>query len=78
MIHQSYELTFRRTAATGEPGAPDVVVVERQEGTGPGGYPLYRDSSGILCAEISDRGEVRMLATGAHQRLLRPVAVRWR
>ncbi|GAA1243345.1 hypothetical protein GCM10009665_37760 [Kitasatospora nipponensis] len=76
MSHERYELTFRHTPAFGRPGNPDVVVVQRQEATGPGGHPLYRDRSGILCVEISDRDEVRMLSTGVHQSPLRPTAVR--
>ncbi|MFG2822465.1 DUF6296 family protein [Kitasatospora sp. NPDC048365] len=62
----------RRFALTfpGEPGGhakQDVVVVEATGATGPGGHPVYADASGIVRAEISDRGEVRMLATGGHQ-----------
>jgi len=62
----------RRFALTlpGEPGAhadQDVVVVEDTGLTGPGGYPVYADATGIVRAEISDRGEVRMLASGGHQ-----------
>jgi hypothetical protein len=28
---------------------------------------VYSDDTGIVQAEISDRGEVRMVATGGHQ-----------
>ncbi len=28
---------------------------------------MYEDETGIVRAEISDRGEVRMLASGGHQ-----------
>ncbi|MEU3404499.1 DUF6296 family protein [Streptomyces sp. NPDC006670] len=58
-----YELRFPGGAGTGE----DTVVVDRTEATGPGGHPVYADATGIVRAEISDRGEVRMLATGGHQ-----------
>ncbi|MFD0259743.1 DUF6296 family protein [Kitasatospora indigofera] len=71
--HDGFELVF---AAPAPGDAPDVVVVRRSALTGPGGHPVYLDATGIVCAEISDRGEARMLATGAHQRLTRPVRVR--
>ncbi|MEU8777912.1 DUF6296 family protein [Streptomyces sp. NPDC048606] len=67
-----YELTF----PDGSGAAGDTVVVERTEGVGPGGHPVYADRSGIVRAEISDRGEVRMLASGAHQKLTPPTAAR--
>ncbi|WP_405015825.1 DUF6296 family protein [Kitasatospora sp. NBC_00070] len=51
----------------GSHGVQDVVVVERIGVLGPGGHPVYADRSGIVRAEISDRGEVRMLASGGHQ-----------
>lgn len=74
METELYELTFRRE----EPGAglsqDDVVVVRRTRATGPGGNPVYCDDTGIVRAEISSRGEVRMLATGSHQALGRPRA----
>ncbi|MGK4579440.1 DUF6296 family protein [Kitasatospora sp. HPMI-4] len=60
-----YALTF-----PGEPGShrpQDVVVVKDTGVDGPGGHPVYADDSGIVRAEISDRGEVRMLASGGHQ-----------
>ncbi|MFF7635092.1 DUF6296 family protein [Kitasatospora sp. NPDC008050] len=76
MPHERYELTFRHTPAVGHPDTPDVVVVQRQDATGPGGHPLYRDHSGIVCVEISDRGEARMFSTGVHQLPLRPTSVR--
>ncbi|MFB6894706.1 DUF6296 family protein [Kitasatospora sp. NPDC056327] len=60
-----YALTFPGTPGTQAP--QDVVVVERTSATGPGGHPVYEDASGIVRAEISDTGEVRMLATGGHQ-----------
>ncbi|MFH7595613.1 DUF6296 family protein [Streptomyces racemochromogenes] len=58
-----YELTF--PGGAGADG--DTVVVDRTESTGPGGHPVYADATGIVRAEISDRGEVRMLASGGHQ-----------
>ncbi|MDX6352057.1 MAG: hypothetical protein QOF84_6847 [Streptomyces sp.] len=56
---KSYELTF--------PESGDKVVVNETERKGAGGYPVYADDTGIVQAEISDRGEVRMLASGGHQ-----------
>ncbi|WP_431950926.1 DUF6296 family protein [Actinacidiphila sp. bgisy167] len=61
---ETYELTF--------PVSGDTVVVKRTERKGAGGHPVYSDDTGIVQAEISDRGEVRMLATGGHQRLGAP------
>jgi Family of unknown function (DUF6296) len=63
---ERYELVFRDPA--------DTLVVRRTEREGPGGHPVYADDSGIVQAEISDRGEVRMLATGGHQTPGRPTA----
>ncbi|MET8176526.1 DUF6296 family protein [Streptomyces clavifer] len=59
---ESYELIFRTTAAE-----DDVVVVHLTARSGAGGYPVYEDESGIVRAEVSERGEVRMLASGGHQ-----------
>lgn len=56
---KSYELTF--------PESGDTVVVKATERKGAGGYPVYADDTGIVQAEISDMGEVRMLASGGHQ-----------
>ncbi|WP_127360211.1 DUF6296 family protein [Actinacidiphila soli] len=56
---KSFELTF--------PASGDTVVVIETERKGAGGYPVYADDTGIVQAEISDRGEVRMLASGGHQ-----------
>ncbi|MFE0650356.1 DUF6296 family protein [Streptomyces sp. NPDC059534] len=58
-----YELVF--SDATG--AALDVVVVQRTGSTGSGGHPVYTDASGIIRAEISDRDEVRIIASGGHQ-----------
>jgi hypothetical protein len=69
-----YELVFARPGGRGE----DVVVVRPTGTSGPGGHPVYTDTSGIVRAEISDRDEIRMLASGAHQQLVPPVAVRRR
>ncbi|MFJ7203597.1 DUF6296 family protein [Streptomyces sp. NPDC098789] len=69
-----YELVFR-SAGSAEPGE-DTVVVSRTAQTGPGGSPVYADESGILRAEISDQGEVRILATGGHQDTTSPVRAR--
>uniref|UniRef100_A0AAU2K051 DUF6296 family protein n=1 Tax=Streptomyces sp. NBC_00049 TaxID=2903617 RepID=A0AAU2K051_9ACTN len=75
-----YELVFDR----GEPdphdtkGAdgPDVVLVTRTTQTGPGGHPVYADETGIIRAEISDQGELRMLPSGGQQALTHPVHAR--
>lgn len=68
----AYELTFPH------PGQddPDKVVVRRTEAAGPGGSAVYTDESGIVRAEISDGGEVRMLASGGRQILTRPTDAR--
>jgi hypothetical protein len=58
-----YELVF--SDSTGS--AQDAVIVERSQLTGPGGHPVYSDATGIIRAEISDRDEVRILASGGHQ-----------
>ncbi|WP_435971879.1 DUF6296 family protein [Streptomyces sp. Qhu_M48] len=58
-----YELVF----ADGAGATLDVVVVERTLFKGSGGHPVYEDASGIIRAEISDRDEVRILASGGHQ-----------
>ncbi|MDH6137760.1 hypothetical protein P3T37_007193 [Kitasatospora sp. MAA4] len=73
MSTQQYELIFTRTGAeSGE----DVVLVSLTGTLGPGGHPVYVDTSGIVRAEISDQGEVRMLATGGHQDLAQHVVAR--
>ncbi|MFJ4868783.1 DUF6296 family protein [Streptomyces sp. NPDC088757] len=58
-----YELVF--TDVTG--ATQDVVVVERTLYKGSGGHPIYTDPTGIIRAEISDRGEVRVVPSGGHQ-----------
>ncbi|WP_369142388.1 DUF6296 family protein [Streptomyces sp. R44] len=58
-----YELVF--SDSTGS--ARDVVIVERTDLKGAGGHPVYSDATGIIKAEISDRDEVRILASGGHQ-----------
>ena len=65
---KAYELSFPH------PGQddPDKVVVRRTEAAGPGGSTVYADDSGIVRAEISDRGEVRMLQSGGRQAITRP------
>ena len=66
-----YELVFR------DPGTDaEVLVVRRTDRTGPGGHPVYADETGIVQAEISDQGEVRMIATGGHQEPKAAVAAR--
>lgn len=69
---KEYELTFPH------PGQddPDRVVVHRTGSSGPGGSEVYTDESGIVRAEISERGEVRMIATGGRQAATRPTRAR--
>ncbi|WP_328917619.1 MULTISPECIES: DUF6296 family protein [unclassified Streptomyces] len=70
---ETYELVF---------GAPavedDVVTVHRSAQSGAGGYPVYEDDTGIVRAEISADGEVRMVASGGHQDPEVPRAIRVR
>ncbi|GGO87978.1 DUF6296 family protein [Wenjunlia tyrosinilytica] len=73
---ERYQLTFERSPADRGERTEDVVVVHRTDAKGPGGYPVYCDDTGILRAEISERGEVRMLASGGHQTLRPPAATR--
>jgi len=79
---EGYELIFESPGPAhsgpgdAPPPAPDVVEVRRTDRTGPGGHPVYADATGIVQAEISDRGEVRMLATGGHQSPSAPVVAR--
>ncbi|MFD4585451.1 DUF6296 family protein [Streptomyces sp. NPDC087659] len=61
-----FELVFTGGVASTTDGE-DAVVVHRTERKGPGGHPIYADDTGIVQAEISDRGEVRMIASGGHQ-----------
>ncbi|GAA2479984.1 hypothetical protein GCM10010406_15250 [Streptomyces thermolineatus] len=67
------ELVFEQPGLGPDVGR-DTVVVHRTEATGPGGHPVYCDDTGIVRAEISSRGEVRMLASGGHQSPRPPVA----
>ncbi|MGW7363461.1 DUF6296 family protein [Streptomyces sp. NPDC054841] len=64
-----FELVFAGAGAEQAPGSEDAVVVHRTDRKGAGGHPIYTDDTGIVQAEISDRGEVRMIASGAHQQL---------
>ncbi|GGU88918.1 hypothetical protein GCM10010502_47370 [Kitasatospora aureofaciens] len=48
-------------------------MVARTDAKGPGGHPVYEDDTGIVRAEISDAGEVRMLASGGQQSPHMPV-----
>ncbi|MFJ6215438.1 DUF6296 family protein [Streptomyces sp. NPDC092296] len=76
METERYELTFHHAGTDPDPSEDDVVVVHRTSATGPGGNPVYSDDTGIVQAEISSGGEIRMLATGSHQALRRPTATR--
>ncbi|MET7744562.1 DUF6296 family protein [Streptomyces sp. NPDC005385] len=68
-----YRLTFTHPGPDASMVA-DEVIVERTEAKGPGGHPVYSDPTGILRAEISAAGEVRMLASGAYQTTINPAA----
>jgi hypothetical protein len=73
---QGFELSFAPLADGSAAGHPDVVTVLLTQVKGPGGHPVYADATGIVRAEISDRGEVRMLATSTHQDTRRPIGCR--
>ncbi|MBW5480460.1 DUF6296 family protein [Streptomyces bambusae] len=73
MTAQRYELVF---PPDGPEQDEDVVTVTRTDLTGPGGHPVYEDASGIVRAEISDQGEVRMLASGPAQAPTRALRAR--
>ncbi|MGW5352952.1 DUF6296 family protein [Streptomyces sp. NPDC004031] len=68
---ETYELVFHAAAVE-----DDAVLVHRTDRSGAGGYPIYADDTGIVRAEISADGEVRMVASGGHQSLDAPLAVR--
>lgn len=72
----AYELTFESVPAGAARTSADIVQVHRTDASGAGGHPVYADASGTIRAEISDRGEVRMIATSARQVLRRPVCCR--
>ncbi|MEV7525939.1 DUF6296 family protein [Streptomyces sp. NPDC091371] len=70
----AFEVVFAASDGLGE----DVVRMTRTSAAGPGGHPVYEDATGIVRAEISNQGEVRVLATGGGQapaRVLRARAV---
>lgn len=73
---EAYELVFAQDPYDPGEDGQDVVTVRPTGATGPGGHPVYTDPSGAVRAEISDRGEVRMLATTGHQDPRSPTAVR--
>ncbi|MEU6084888.1 DUF6296 family protein [Streptomyces sp. NPDC047108] len=66
---EEYELVFEHSGvpALSPDEGEDVVLVHRTDRSGPGGHPVYADDTGIVRAEISDRDEVRMIASGGHQ-----------
>ena len=68
---EHYELVFPAPAAE-----DDSIVVHRTDSAGAGGYPIYEDDSGIVRAEITPDGDVRMMASGGHQDPGVPKAVR--
>ncbi|MDF9816409.1 DUF6296 family protein [Streptomyces sp. SPB162] len=77
--HPGFELIFADTDSShslakgaGERGR-HTVHVARTSASGPGGHPVYVDSTGIIRAEISEQGEVRMLASGFGQKPQQPV-----
>ncbi|MFE9996978.1 DUF6296 family protein [Streptomyces avermitilis] len=67
LTQDRYRLTFTHGRSGADAATTDDVVVERTDSVGPGGHPVYCDSTGILRAEISPAGEVRMLASGGYQ-----------
>ncbi|MEZ0093501.1 DUF6296 family protein [Streptacidiphilus sp. EB129] len=71
MSINGYELIFPAEAEL-----PDRVEVRRTGATGPGGHPVYSDATGIIRAEISESGDIRMLPTGTHQSPRRPSSLR--
>lgn len=71
-VRRAYELVFPGVAD----GGRDIVRVTVTDRTGPGGHPVYEDATGIIQAEISDRSEVRVLATGAGQEPAQGVTAR--
>lgn len=68
---EHYKLVFPAPAA-----GDDTIVVHRTDRAGAGGYPIYEDDSGIVRAEISPEGDVRMMASGGHQDPGLPTVVR--
>ncbi|MGW6983982.1 DUF6296 family protein [Streptomyces sp. NPDC054932] len=71
----TYELVFAGPDHA-VPGGEESVLVHRTDRAGPGGHPIYADDTGIVQAEISDQGDVRMIATGGHQSPASRVRVR--
>jgi len=69
-------LVFAASAPDEPHGHEDAVVVRRTQVSGPGGYPVYCDETGIVRAEISEGGEVRMLVSSVHQDPRRPISCR--
>ncbi|MCY0953336.1 DUF6296 family protein [Streptomyces sp. H27-S2] len=72
MQTQRYELVFEDGPESGQ----DIVVVSVTGQKGPGGHPVYADETGIVTAEISDRGEVRVLPSGGGQEPAHRVSAR--
>jgi hypothetical protein len=70
---ETYELVFQAPAVE-----DDVVVVHRTERSGAGGYPIYEDETGIVRAEVSADGEVRMSGPCRSARRLPPPGPRGR
>ncbi|MFI9102256.1 DUF6296 family protein [Streptomyces fildesensis] len=70
-----FELTFTNPLPVDGAPAQQVVEVFATTAIGSGGYPIYVDASKIIRAEISDAGQVRMIASGGGQRPQSPSAV---
>jgi hypothetical protein len=70
-----FELTFTNPFPADGAPAEQVVEVFPTSAVGSGGYPIYVDATKIIRAEISDAGQVRMIASGGGQRPQSPTAV---
>ncbi|MEU3463459.1 DUF6296 family protein [Streptomyces sp. NPDC006733] len=70
-----FELTFTNPFPADDMPAEQVVEVFPTTAVGSGGYPIYVDRTKIIRAEISDAGQVRMIASGGGQRPQSPSAV---
>ncbi|MCZ4119773.1 DUF6296 family protein [Streptomyces sp. H39-S7] len=70
-----FELIFTNALPAEGTPAKHVVEVFPTTAVGSGGYPIYVDATKIIRAEISDTGQVRMIASGGGQRPQSPTEV---